>query len=193
MTAHPGARRFPAGLATWLGALLLALLLASALAACGGDSVEDAEAEIEEVVMAYGEPGAEACDLLSASALDQIGGESGCTRVFEEAPAAELRTQDILVDGNTATARVENVTEGGAFTLEFIQEDGEWKISVFPGLGDFAPAPPPPSGTPEDELAPPPEPDGQQSPGDGELAPPEGEEPEPPEDGASVPEEPSQP
>ncbi|HEV2075796.1 MAG TPA: hypothetical protein VGR10_06125, partial [Thermoleophilaceae bacterium] len=121
MTADSGARRFPANVPTRLGALLVVLLLASAPAGCGGDSVEEAEAEIEEVVMAYGEPGAEACDLLSASALDQIGGESGCTRVFEAAPAAELRTQDILVDGNTATASVENVSEGGEFTLEFIQ------------------------------------------------------------------------
>jgi hypothetical protein len=127
-------------------ALLLAALAAGAtLAACGGESEEEATQEVEDVAIGYGESdGAEACDFLSASALDQLGGESGCTRQFEGVPPAEFEIIDVTVEEDTATATVENVESEQEIELEFVDEDGEWKISSFPGLETIAPAEPPP-------------------------------------------------
>ena len=109
------------------------------------------------MIIGYGESdGAAACDFLSASALDQLGGESGCSRQFEGVPPAELEVGDVEIDDDTATAQVTNTgQEGSDFELELVDEDGEWKISVFPGLETIAPtdAPPPAEETtaPEEE------------------------------------------
>jgi hypothetical protein len=138
--------------------LVVALVIAAGLGACGGESEEDARQEIEEVIIGYGESdGAAACDFLSASALDQLGGESGCSRQFEGVPPAELEVGEVEIDDDTATAQVTNTGEEGSdFELELVDEDGEWKISVFPGLETIAPteAPPPEEETtaPEDET-----------------------------------------
>jgi hypothetical protein len=137
--------------------LVAALVIAGALGACGGESEEEATQEIEDVIIGYGESdGAAACDFLSASALDQLGGESGCSRQFEGVPPAELEVGDVEIDDDTATAQVTNTgQEGSDFELELVDEDGEWKISVFPGLETIAPtdAPPPAEETtaPEEE------------------------------------------
>ncbi len=93
------------------------------------------------MIIGYGESdGAAACDFLSASALDQLGGESGCSRQFEGVPPAELEVGEVEIDDDTATAQVTNTgQEGSDFELELVDEDGEWKISVFPGLETIAP------------------------------------------------------
>ena len=121
--------------------LVAALVIAAALGACGGESEEDATQEIEEVIIGYGDSdGAAACDFLSASALDQLGGESGCSRQYEGVPPAELEVGEVEVDDDTATAQVTNPgQEGSDFELELVDEDGEWKISMFPGLETIAP------------------------------------------------------
>jgi hypothetical protein len=137
--------------------LVAALVIAGALGACGGESEEDATQEIEDVIIGYGESdGAAACDFLSASALDQLGGESGCSRQFEGVPPAELEVGEVEIDDDTATAQVTNTGEEGSdFELELVDEDGEWKISVFPGLETIAPAEAPP---PAEETTTPEEP-----------------------------------
>ncbi len=139
--------------------LIAALALALTLAACGGESEEEAEQEVEDVAIGYGESdGAAACDFLSASALDQLGGESGCTRQFEGVPPAEFEILDVTIEEDTATASVRNVESDQEIQLEFVDEDDEWKISSFPGLETIAPTePPPPEGettAPEGETEP---------------------------------------
>ncbi len=130
----------------------------------GGSSPAEAAASIEDVALGYGESeGAAACDFLSASALDQLGGESGCTRDFESVPAAQFDILDVTVEGETGTASVENVESGMKIELEFVFEGGEWKISTFPGLDQIAP---PTGEAPTDELL--------QPPGGGELLQPPG-------------------
>ena len=70
-----------AGLAA-LGFLVLLVGLVIALVDwIGGTDAEEEMATIEEVTIAYGaSEGPEGCEFLSASVLDQMGGESGCTR-----------------------------------------------------------------------------------------------------------------
>ena len=150
--------------------LALALLVGLSLAACGGPDPEEEMAAIEDVAIGYGESeGAAACDFLSASALDQLGGESGCTREFETVPAAEFDILDVTVDGETGTASVENVDSGMEIELEFVKEDDEWKISTFTGLDQIAP---PDEEAPTDELLQPPG-DGDAPPADPEAPPPD--------------------
>ncbi len=152
-----------------LAVVALSLIAGLVLAACGGPDPEEEMAAIEEVAIGYGESeGAAACDFLSASALDQLGGESGCTREFESVPAAEFDILDVTVEEETGTASVENVDSGMEIELEFVKEDDEWKISTFPGLDQIAP---PADDAPTDELL--------QPPGDGGLAPPGPEAPPP--------------
>ncbi|MGI8805435.1 MAG: hypothetical protein ACR2IN_07060 [Thermoleophilaceae bacterium] len=149
--------------------LVLALLVGLALAACGGPDPEEEMAAIEEVAIGYGESeGAAACDFLSASALDQLGGESGCMREFESVPAAEFDVLEVTVEEETGAATVKNVESEMDVDLEFVKEDEEWKISSFPGLDQIAP---PAGEAPTDELLAPP--------GEGGLAPPGPEAPPP--------------
>ncbi len=149
---------------------ILVLLVGVVLALFSGPSPEEEMASIGEVAIAYGaSEGPEACDFLSASLLDQLGGESGCTSSFEGAPAAEFDVLEVTVEEETATARVENLEPNGTeFDLEFVKEGDEWKISLFPGLEQIAP---PTDGAPTDELLAPP--------GEGGLAPPGPEAPPP--------------
>lgn len=124
-----------------LSALALAAVLATGLlAACGGDDEEADREEIEQVALGYGEAdGAEACDFMSSSALDQLGGESGCNSQFEDVPPAEFDVQEVTIDGDSATASVENVQSEQVIELGFVNEDDEWKLSSFPGLETIAP------------------------------------------------------
>ncbi len=147
----------------------LSLLAGLVLVACGGPDPEEEMAAIEEVAIGYGESeGAAACDFLSASALDQLGGESGCTREFESVPAAEFDVLEVTVEEETGIATVKNVESDMDIELEFAKEDDEWKISSFPGLEQIAP---PTGEAPTDDLL--------QPPGDGGLAPPGSEAPPP--------------
>lgn len=171
-----GSSRLAARRARLVVVLALALLAGLALAACGGPDPEEEMAAIEEVAIGYGESeGAAACDFLSASALDQLGGESGCTREFESVPAAEFDIIDVTVEEETGTASVENVDSEMEIELGFVKEDDEWKISSFPGLDQIAP---PADGAPTDDLL--------QPPGGGGLAPP-GPEGAPPPAGETTP------
>lgn len=116
---------------------VLAALTIAGAAGCGDDDdgLEEDTAAVEEVALAYGaSEGADACEFMSASALDQLGGQSGCTREFENVPSAEFEVQEVTVEDGTATASVENVEERNVIKLSFVKEDDEWKISEFPGI-----------------------------------------------------------
>ncbi len=124
-------------------ALLAAVATALALAACGGDDGSDtedaaaAEQEIEDAALGYGEAeGSDACDFLSQSAIETLGGPEGCSSEFESVPAAEFEIEEVEVSGDTATANVRNVQSDQVIDLELVNEEGSWKISMFPGLGD---------------------------------------------------------
>lgn len=167
---------------------VLALIAGAALVSCGGEDPAEAEQEIEEVALAYGSSeGEEACEFLSASALDQLGGESGCARQFGPVGAAEFEVEEVMVEGETGTAEVRNVETDTVITLEFVTEDDEWRISAFPGLGDLAPAPteeaPPEDGgeaPPEGEGAGEDEPPADEPPDEGEEPPADDPDAEPP-------------
>jgi hypothetical protein len=122
--------------------VLLTVAASLMLAACGND-VEEAQQEIGEVAVAYGESdGAEACQFMSSSALDQLGGESGCTRQFEDVPPAQFTVEDVQVNGERGTAKVRNEESDMVIDLAFVLEDDEWKLSEFPGLDQIQPPPP---------------------------------------------------
>jgi hypothetical protein len=115
-----------------------AFLAAAALAlgACGGDDEEATteatapapEEEVEQVVADFGQAeGADACDYVSQSYLDQLGGVSGCDKEFAEAVAVDYAISDVQVDGTTATATAE--TDDQTVAFELVDEEGEWKIS----------------------------------------------------------------
>lgn len=76
------------------------------------------------------------CRYLSASALAKLGGDSGCRSEFEGIPAAEFDVQEVAVEGETASASVQNVESDMVIELEFIKQGDEWKISSFPGLDE---------------------------------------------------------
>lgn len=140
--------RRPARLLRSGRALVAAAALGAALLTACGESDEDS---IRDAALGYGESnGAEACEFLSSSALDQLGGESGCERQFESVPPAEFEVEDVSVDGDSATASVRNVDSDMVIDLQFAKEDDEWLVSSFPGLDQVAPAPteeePPPEG-----------------------------------------------
>ena len=123
-------------------ALLAAIATVLILAACGdsGSDTADtaaAEQEIEEAALAYGESeGSDACDFLSQSAIETLGGPEGCASEFESVPAAEFEIEEVEVSGDTATASVRNVQSDQVIDLELVNEDESWKIAMFPGLGD---------------------------------------------------------
>jgi hypothetical protein len=159
-------------------AFVVAVTAAGAvLSACGEDEEDAARQEIEETVIGYGESeGEEFCGHLSASALDQLGGESGCVQEYERVGVAELEVEEISLTGSEATVRVDNLDEGGdTFELQLVNEDQEWKVSEFPGLAPIAPeqAPLPPQGgtVPEQALPPLPGEQGLPPPGEQGLPP----------------------
>ncbi len=110
------------------------------------------EEQITEVTLAYGEAeGADACVYLSSQAIEQIGGAEGCNFTFKDVKSAEFEVQEISVDGDTATARVLNVDSETPIDLGYVEEDGDWRISSFPGLEEVVPTDPqaPPPTAPE--------------------------------------------
>ncbi len=124
--------------------LLLALLAALALAACGetaggtGD-FEGTEADVAQVVedlqtaAQEDEPDRICRNLLAASFVRQIG-ESGvdCREaVSDDADGFDLEVRDVSVSGSTATARVasgagESAEQG---TVRLAREGDNWRIT----------------------------------------------------------------
>jgi hypothetical protein len=111
------------------------------------------EEQITDVTLAYGQAeGADACQYLSAEAFERLGGQEGCEFHFQGVGSVDYEVQSIEVEGGTATARVLNTDpQGQAINLGYVEEDGEWRISSFPGLEDIVPADQPvPTTAPEE-------------------------------------------
>ena len=125
----------------WL--TVVALSASLALAACGGDDGADTAADtappddaVEQAALDYGESeGAAACDFLSQSALEELGGQEECATQFEDVPSATFEVEDVQVSGDTADAKVRNTESNQVIDLKLVNEGGTWKVSQFPGLG----------------------------------------------------------
>lgn len=122
--------------------IVWALVASFALAACGGDDPPDPAVdtgaireEVEQAVLDYGtSEGTEACMFVSQSALEDLGGASGCDDFFEGTPAVDFDVQEIRVTGDTAVATVRNPDAGQTLDLQLVNEGGSWKISRDPGF-----------------------------------------------------------
>lgn len=123
--------------------VLIASIASLALVACGGDDAADtaadtgaAQDEVEQATLAYGESeGSDACNFLSQSALDTLGGRSACEEKFSSVPSATFDVQEVQISGDTADAKVQNTESKQVIDLKLVNEGGTWKVSQFPGLG----------------------------------------------------------
>jgi hypothetical protein len=130
-------------------AVLLALVAALTLAACGGagsDSSSDFEGEQREVASAVedlqsaasDEDASEICRTLLAQSLLQELRSNGveCTtavkKALDAADTTDLDVQSVQVNGTTATARVESGSGDSATTrdVRLAREGRNWKISA---------------------------------------------------------------
>jgi len=128
-----------------LALALGAVIVSVALGACGGGSEpasDDAAAEqaVEEAALGYGTAeGPDSCEFFSQSALEQLGGASGCEEAFSSAPSVAFELQTVEVDGDTGTARVRNPESMQVIDLEMINEEGDWKVAQDPSITGSAP------------------------------------------------------
>ena len=140
--------------ATRLGATLIATLvvIATAVAVVAYYVVEpfqptSGDPDVTAAIVDFGEAVADgdgdaACELLTEDAQEEItAGAQGqdCEDIIEFVGGAlddddkdelrDLEPEDVEVDGDTATATIPELTEGGEEEIELVQEDGDWKIS----------------------------------------------------------------
>ena len=130
--------------------LLVALLLALTLAACGGttDSTQDfdgAQQDVAQAIEDLEEAGQEdeprrICQALLAKAVvDSIEGAGGTCeeavdKALDQTDTFSLTVESVRISGNTARARVETgVDEEKIETIELVREGDAWKISKLPG------------------------------------------------------------
>ena len=131
--------------------VVLALLLAAALAGCGGtggDSAADfsgAEQDVARVVEDLEEAGQEEdprriCQALLASELVQriedAGGDcvKAIDKALDEADTFALTVESVRVTGTTARARVETgLDEETVEVIELEREGNAWRIAGLPG------------------------------------------------------------
>lgn len=111
------------------------------------------EEQIEELTLAYGQAEeAAACEYLSTEAIQQLGDQEGCEQAFEGVPAVAFEIESIALDDEVAEAQVLNTQSDEPFVLGYVEEDGEWKISQFPGLEQPIVPPDQPTPTLPDET-----------------------------------------
>jgi hypothetical protein len=126
----------------------LALIAASALAACGGsassagkfDGERKAVAEVVEDLQTAGErkdAGKICDDILARPLAQQIRAagadcEAEMKKSLEDADDFELEVQSVTINGNRATARVkgEDGDRDRVETFEFVKERGGWRATA---------------------------------------------------------------
>lgn len=113
---------------------LLLTLPALAFGACGGDSDSDSKSNSDEdqittVVEAVAADPLAICDHLSADLLRRFGDKETCISTGEAAGdrGSEATIDSLEVDGETATVRLTDAD--GPTAVEFVKEDGAWKIN----------------------------------------------------------------
>ena len=123
--------------------LILMLLAAALLGACGGSTSSAGEFEgerrdVAEVVenlqdaAEAGEADRICSEIMAREAVERLGDcKEEVTKAIEDADAFELEVQSVIVSGETATARVKGQegTRDVVRTFEFVREDGRWKAT----------------------------------------------------------------
>jgi hypothetical protein len=128
-----------------------ALLAALALAGCGAEaepsSVEKFQGEERAVAQKVedlqeageGRNPEDICsDILASSLVQQLEAAGvKCAdemeKAIDDADDYDLQVQDVTVSGSTATAQVRRGDDGPTETMEFTQEDGQWRATSLSG------------------------------------------------------------
>ncbi len=119
--------------------MLLALMSALGLAACGGDD----EADVRETLNEFADATAKKdyqrlCDdLLSPELIDQVRSvnlpcEVALRTGFEEVEQPRIEIRSVKIDGDTARAQVRSTArnqEPSVDVVELVKVDGEWRIA----------------------------------------------------------------
>ena len=101
------------------------------------DILQGSEAEkiLINTVLNFGSSeGPKACEYLSYTGLQRLGGKSGCEKEFANATAANYTPQDINISGKKATVVVEETRQDKTIEFTVSHEAGNWKIESFKGL-----------------------------------------------------------
>ncbi|HEX8744555.1 MAG TPA: DUF2510 domain-containing protein [Thermoleophilaceae bacterium] len=91
-----------------------------------------AESTLINTVLNFGSSeGPKACEYLSYTGLQRLGGKSGCEKEFANATAANYTPQDVNIQGKTATVVVEETRQNKTIQFKVAHEAGNWKIESF--------------------------------------------------------------
>ena len=93
---------------------------------------EEAESTVTNTVLNFGSSeGPKACEYLSFSKLQELGGMSGCETQFAEATAANYTATDVSVNDLKANVTVSESKQNKTIEFTLSHEAGEWKIADF--------------------------------------------------------------
>jgi outer membrane lipoprotein SlyB len=126
--------------------LLTIAAAALALAGCGAADQSSAEKfrgderqvadQVEELQSAgKGRKAEDICsDILSRQLVDELeAAGANCAdemkKAIEDSDEFELEVRDVSVQGNEATARVQQGDDGPQTTMEFVRENGQWRAT----------------------------------------------------------------
>lgn len=92
----------------------------------------EAEKILINTVLNFGSSeGPKACEYLSYTGLQRLGGKSGCQKEFANATAANYTPEDINISGKKATVVVNESRQGKTIEFTVSHEAGNWKIESF--------------------------------------------------------------
>ncbi len=114
------------------GLALLFAIPVLALGACGGDSDKD---KITEIIEESSTKPEKTCENITKDLLKQLGGEETCKKAAKGAPKqSDVKVNSVKVDGDKATAKVTSKVDGKEQgkdqPVNFVKEDGDWKIAT---------------------------------------------------------------
>src|SRR5215216_5022535 len=137
------------GKARLAAAIVAAILVTFALAACGGDDSSEDEDQITEAIelaATSGDPAA-CTEAETQRFVEQTsGGATGqeaikqCQQDAENIAADQVDVTDVEVDGDSATANAEvtgSFFDGQTLDLGLVKEGDQWKLDEFRGFQDF--------------------------------------------------------
>lgn len=111
-------------------AVLITLLAVPmlALGACGGDDGNSDKDTLTKIIKDGNSKPATVCDHLTDALLEQIGGAEGCKQAAaQQKPDDSTDITSLEIDGDKATAKVKD--DDGDNTIQFVKQDGEWKVT----------------------------------------------------------------
>jgi len=103
------------------------LVLSISLSACGGGSSD--EDKIKSIVKDGNNDPTTVCDNASKALLKQLGGTDACKKAAKDDPGKDdpADVQSVKITGDKAVASVK--LKAGPQTINFVKEDGDWKVS----------------------------------------------------------------